>query len=64
MKMLGRSYVWWAGIDKDIENFTKKIHICQKTQNVPKGVVTTSWNKTTAFPFERVHIDFFTFRLK
>lgn len=58
MKMLARSYVWWSGIDNDIEEFVKKCYNCQVTQNVPKEVIHTSWENTT-YPFQRVYIDFF-----
>lgn len=58
MKMLARSYVWWSGIDSDIEEFVKKCFNCQVTQNISKEVIKTSW-ETTTFPFQRVFIDFF-----
>lgn len=60
MKMLARSYVWWSGIDNDIEEFVKKCFNCQVTQNISKEVIKTSW-ETTTFPFQRVFIDFFHF---
>ena len=36
MKALARSYVWWPGIDKAIEQVSKGCTGCQLTQNNPK----------------------------
>ena len=34
-KALARRYVWWAGIDSDIEKLVKQCFGCQKNQNMP-----------------------------
>lgn len=60
MKMVARSYVWWPGLDTDIENWVGQCLSCQQTQVVSKSKEITSWKKTY-FPFERIHIDFFKF---
>lgn len=56
MKMLARSYVWWSGIDQDIEQITKNCAECNANKNNPTKVK-HMWEQAT-FPFERVHIDF------
>ncbi|XP_055701692.1 uncharacterized protein K02A2.6-like [Phlebotomus papatasi] len=60
MKKQARAFVWWPKIDDSIEAFVSGCEACQKTQNVPREVVTTKW-KETQIPFERIHLDFFHF---
>jgi hypothetical protein len=57
MKMLARSYLWWRGIDLDIENFVKSCTTCAQTQNFTKNVKESSWIDSS-YPYERIHIDF------
>lgn len=59
MKSLARSYVWWPGIDTDIENWCKCCSSCQSFHSKKSEKELSEWPKTK-FPFERVHIDFFT----
>lgn len=59
-KALARSYVWWPGIDVDIENWSKCCKACQSMQNKKSEKELSSWPATTK-PFERVHIDFYEF---
>ena len=35
MKRLARSYVWWPGMDAEIENRVKSSHACQENLNSP-----------------------------
>ena len=35
MKEVARSYVWWEGIDKDIETVVKSCKPCQAVRNAP-----------------------------
>lgn len=58
MKTLARMYVWWPGINMDIERFAQQCEACQLTQSSPSKVALSKWNETTNF-FERIHIDFF-----
>ena len=60
MKMVARSYVWWPGLDKEIEKYVQNCMACQSTANIKKEVVTTQW-KQCEVPLERVHVDFFHF---
>ena len=57
MKSLARSYVWWPGIDKDLECIAKSCQDCQQHQKVEQ--------KTPLHPLEfpkrpwqRLHLDF------
>jgi transposase InsO family protein len=63
MKKLSRTYVYWQGLDKDIENFVKSCSSCQKSKNDNPRKCYGSWPETT-FPFERIHLDFFYFQGK
>ncbi len=57
MKALARSYVWWPGIDKDLEN---KVHVCQECQvhqKAPVGVPMHPWEYPKR-PWVRLHIDY------
>nr|XP_047141340.1 uncharacterized protein K02A2.6-like [Hydra vulgaris] len=55
MKALARSYVWWPGIDLEIENKVKNCETCQRNQKCP---LTEShpWEYPSR-PWERLHID-------
>ena len=35
MKSLARGYVWWPGVDKDIETCVKECGACQSTSKMP-----------------------------
>ncbi|KAI8114709.1 hypothetical protein CVS40_12943 [Lucilia cuprina] len=55
-KAIARTYVWWPGVDKYIEDFVNSCGPCQTVQNSPKPIL-SSWKNVT-YPFERIHIDF------
>lgn len=57
MKSLARSYCWWRGMDKDIEEMSENCGNCQKTRPNPKKAPLHPWEKAKS-PFERVHGDF------
>ncbi|XP_014834021.1 PREDICTED: uncharacterized protein K02A2.6-like [Poecilia mexicana] len=57
MKSLARSYVWWPGIDKQIEDITKTCPGCLSVQNAPPQAPLHPWEWPSA-PWQRVHIDF------
>lgn len=57
MKTLARSFVWWPGIDQQIEQLVKGCSGCQRVQNMPKAAPLHPW-EWPATPWQRVHIDF------
>ncbi|KMQ86948.1 hypothetical protein RF55_13921 [Lasius niger] len=57
MKGLGRNYVWWRGMDRDIENAVQSCKECSRFQNNPRPVPLHHCEPTVE-PFQRIHIDF------
>lgn len=57
MKALSRNYVWWKGVDKDIESTVGSCRECNRFQKNPKQISFHQWEPTEE-PFERVHMDF------
>ena len=61
MKNMARRYLWWAGLDKDIEDRCKTCADCQINQNMPRRAESHPWDIPDG-PWQRVHIDFATFK--
>ena len=57
MKSLARSYVWWPGIDSQIELKARSCHSCQRVQKDPVLAPLHPWMWPTS-PWERIHVDF------
>ncbi len=57
MKALARSYMWWKGIDQDIESQSKSCKPCQEHKPNPPSAPLHIWQWPTA-PLKRIHIDF------
>ncbi|XP_060097587.1 uncharacterized protein K02A2.6-like, partial [Heteronotia binoei] len=57
MKALARSYVWWPGMDGEIENWVRRCSTCQESRPDPPSAPATRW-ETTRKPWSRLHIDF------
>ena len=57
MKGLARSYVWWPGIDQDIESLAKKCQGCQKVQFEAPTVPLHPWEWPIK-PWQRIHLDY------
>ncbi|XP_026540268.1 uncharacterized protein K02A2.6-like [Notechis scutatus] len=57
MKSLARSYVWWPGMDKDIETWVGTCTKCQKSRPTPPPAPILNW-ETPRGPWSRIHIDF------
>ena len=57
MKAIARSYFWWSGIDKAIENLAKSCIPCQEQKSNPPVAPLHPWIWPTT-PWKRIHIDF------
>ena len=57
IKSLTRSYMWWPGMDKDIEHQVKPSSDCQSTRKDPPPVPLHPWTWPER-PWSRVHIDY------
>ena len=56
-KAIARSYVWWPGINEDIEQVTTECQACQLSQKNPPKAKPHPWTPSTT-PWERIHVDF------
>lgn len=56
MKMLARSYCYWQGIDKDIENLVKACEPCSSVKKNPCKAPLHSWEEPNKI-WERIYID-------
>ncbi|XP_052814094.1 uncharacterized protein K02A2.6-like [Mya arenaria] len=52
-----RSYIWWPGIDSDIESLVKRCNGCQMEQRQPAHVYPHPWEWPSS-SWERIHVDF------
>ena len=57
MKAVARSYVWWRGIDRDLEQVAKSCSACAAVKQAPVKAPLHPWTWPSR-PWERVHIDF------
>lgn len=57
MKAIARSYVYWPGIDKEIEQFVKTCHNFASAAKSPIKVPLASWY-TPTHPWQRFHADY------
>eukprot|EP00731_Ephydatia_muelleri_P008944 Em0004g1282a len=57
MKSLSRIFVWWPGIDKDIEMLVSKCPQCQAARPSPPVAPLQPWSWPTR-PWARLHIDY------
>ena len=57
MKSMARSYVWWPGLSKCIEDHVKSCNSCQQNRNNPEKVPLNSWPYPEN-PWSRIHIDY------
>ena len=55
-KALARSYIWWPGIDKEIELTAKSCSGCQLTQRELSRGPVHPW-EWPSLPWQRIHID-------
>ena len=57
MKKIARSYVWWPGIDKELEQLAHDCTPCQKVQKEPAVAPLHPWLWPSK-PWARIHLDF------
>ena len=51
MKSIARSYIWWEGVDKDIESLVKSCQACQAIKNAPHMAPLHPWLWPYGTPF-------------
>ena len=57
LKALARAYLWWPGMDKDIEQCVKLCKECQSLRKMPPAAPPHPWVRPDR-PWSRVHIDY------
>lgn len=57
MKSLARSFVWWRGIDVDIENIARSCRSCALIRREEKPLKVHPW-EFPKFPWQRLHLDY------
>lgn len=57
MKSLARSYVWWPGVDSDIESCVKDCVVCQESRPAPTPAPLHPWEYPEQ-PWLRLHLHF------
>ena len=57
MKALARSFVWWPGLDQDIEVVAAKCDKCKLTASIPATAPRHPWQHPNS-PWDRIHVDF------
>ena len=57
MKRLARQYIWWPGMDQNIENMVKSCNVCQETCHKPPSATLHPWDWPRQ-PWQRVHADY------
>ena len=57
MKELARSFVWWPGIDHDLQERVKGCEPCQRLRHNPAPAPLHPW-EFPHHPWERIHADF------
>ena len=57
MKSLGRMFVWWPGLDKDLEDIVRHCDICQSTRATPPVAPLHPWTWLSR-PWSRIHVDY------
>ncbi|XP_015266366.1 PREDICTED: uncharacterized protein K02A2.6-like [Gekko japonicus] len=56
MKALARGYVWWPGLDADIEEWVRGCTPCQQARADPPTAYPQKW-ESAGKPWSRLHID-------
>ena len=58
-KSVARSYVWWPGLNGDVEDLVRKCQTCQELRRNPPTAPPLSW-PAPSHAWERVHFDYLT----
>ena len=58
MKGFARSFVWWPGMDSDLQEKVKPCLSCQQNQKTPEIAPLHPW-KWSQRPWTTLHVDFF-----
>ncbi|XP_022779630.1 uncharacterized protein K02A2.6-like [Stylophora pistillata] len=57
MKALARSFLWWPGIDLDLEERVRLYDVCTQVHHSPKAFPLLLWPWSTE-PWQRIHVDY------
>ena len=57
MKCIAKSYFWYPGLGKDIEEKARSCTLCQAVKNAPSVAPLHPWLWSTK-PRQRIHVDF------
>ena len=57
MKALARSYMWWRGMDNDVEDMVRRCSACQEHARSPTHAPIHPWEWPTQ-PWMRIHADY------
>ena len=57
MKRLARGYVWWPGLDRDIEDQVKQCTKCKQAQKMPVAAPLHPWEWPDR-PWAQLHTDY------
>lgn len=57
MKALARSYVYWPGLDSDVETIVKQCSNCAESARLPVKTTLAPWPEAVR-PWARIHIDY------
>jgi len=57
MKVIARSYVWWEGLDGDIEFLLRSYQTCQSVRKMQPTAPLYPWLWPSK-PWQRMHVDF------
>ena len=57
MKALARNFIWWPGLDADIEKEAAHCDTCKMTAAMPAAASRHPWQHPSAH-WDRIHIDF------
>ena len=57
MKSLARSYLWWPGLDTELEHLAKSCIPCQEVKLTPPAAPLHPW-VWPSLPWQRIHVDF------